>query len=278
MSAKTSGISTSMQAALVVAVAGCSSTPSANDAATVAEAPACCAVVELRQYTLHPGKRDVLIELFEREFIEGQEAVGIHVVGQFRDRGDPDRFVWLRGFDDMPARATALQAFYGGPIWQAHRGIANPTMIDSDDVLLLRPAYPGAGFAAPERPRPPRAALALPGGLVIAQLHYLAATPTPMQAADVRDLVSAWVEPDAALLGVFVSDDSANNFPKLPVREGEHVLVWFAHFADGAVYTRHQAALETSPRWQKASARLARDARKPSETLRLAATARSQLY
>ncbi len=30
----------------------------------------CCPVVELRQYTLHPGKRDILIELFDREFIE----------------------------------------------------------------------------------------------------------------------------------------------------------------------------------------------------------------
>lgn len=37
----------------------------------------CCPVVELRQYTLHPGKRDVLIDLFDREFIEPQEALGI---------------------------------------------------------------------------------------------------------------------------------------------------------------------------------------------------------
>lgn len=30
-------------------------------------------IVELRQYTLHPGKRDTLIELFDREFVETQE-------------------------------------------------------------------------------------------------------------------------------------------------------------------------------------------------------------
>src|SRR5207248_9892330 len=42
----------------------------------------CCPIVELRQYTLHPGKRDVLIDLFEREFIETQEAVGSKVIGQ----------------------------------------------------------------------------------------------------------------------------------------------------------------------------------------------------
>ena len=34
----------------------------------------CCPIVELRQYTLHPGQRDVLIDLFDREFVESQEA------------------------------------------------------------------------------------------------------------------------------------------------------------------------------------------------------------
>src|SRR5260221_2649229 len=75
-------------------------------------------IVELRQYTLHPGQRDVLIELFERIFIEPQEAVGITVIGQFRDLEDPNRFVWLRGFADMGKRLAALQAFYGGPGWR----------------------------------------------------------------------------------------------------------------------------------------------------------------
>jgi hypothetical protein len=74
----------------------------------------CCPIVELRQYTLHPGKRDVLIDLFEREFIETQEAVGIEVIGQFRNVDDRDRFVWLRGFRDMASRAKALQDFMAG--------------------------------------------------------------------------------------------------------------------------------------------------------------------
>jgi hypothetical protein len=37
----------------------------------------CCPVVELRQYSLHPGMRDTLIDLFDREFVEGKEATGI---------------------------------------------------------------------------------------------------------------------------------------------------------------------------------------------------------
>ena len=96
-------------------------------------------IVELRQYTLRPGRRDELIDLFERKFVDSQEAAGMTLIGQFRDLDDPDRFVWLRGFPDMESRNRALEAFYFGPVWQAHRGAANATMIDSDDVLLLRP-------------------------------------------------------------------------------------------------------------------------------------------
>ncbi len=70
-----------------------------------------CSVVELRQYTLHDGTRERLIDLFENEFIESQEALGIRVIGPFRDLEDPNRFVWLRGFPDMNERGRMLSAF-----------------------------------------------------------------------------------------------------------------------------------------------------------------------
>ena len=103
-------------------------------------------IVELRRYTLHPGQRDVLIELFDWEFVEPQETTGMRVLGQFRDLGDPDQFVWVRGFPDMATRLAALTAFCGGPAWQANSAAANATMIDVDDVLLLRPAGRNGGF------------------------------------------------------------------------------------------------------------------------------------
>jgi hypothetical protein len=64
--------------------------------------------------------RDTLIELFDREFVESQEALGMKIIGQFRDADNSNRFVWLRGFRDMPSRSEALKAFYGGPVWKAH--------------------------------------------------------------------------------------------------------------------------------------------------------------
>ncbi len=96
-------------------------------------------VVELRNYVLQPRQRDVLIELFEREFIESQEALGANVLATFRNIDNPDRFVWLRGFADLGARYRALDGFYTGEVWKTHRLEANATMVDSDDVLLLRP-------------------------------------------------------------------------------------------------------------------------------------------
>src|SRR5215831_5247716 len=104
-------------------------------------------VFELRQYTLYGGKRDTLISLFEKNFIESQDAVGAHIIGTFRDLDDPDRFAWLRGFRDMQARQQALDAFYGStPAWLAHKKEANTTMVDSDNVLLLRPALSPPNF------------------------------------------------------------------------------------------------------------------------------------
>jgi len=77
------------------------------------------------------------------------------VVGQFRDLDDHDRFVWIRGFASMPSRARALASFYGGPAWKAHRAEANAAMIDTDDVLLLRPVTAQSGFRQPGRPDQP---------------------------------------------------------------------------------------------------------------------------
>src|SRR5919197_645995 len=98
-----------------------------------------CGVVELRRYALRPGARETLIELFDREFVETQEAVGMRILGQFRDLDDPDSFVWMRGFADMETRRPALESFYGGPVWRQHARAANATMLDSNNVVLLRP-------------------------------------------------------------------------------------------------------------------------------------------
>ena len=177
-------------------------------------------IVELRQYTLRPGQREMLIELFDSTLIEPQEADGMSVLGQFRDLDRPDRFVWLRGFPSMEARATSLARFYDGPVWRANRDAANATMIDSEDVLLLRPAREGSGFALNGASR------ASADGVVEATIAYL-------DGADALPAFEREIAPALgdALLGYFVTERSENTFPRLPVREGEDVLVWFVRGA-----------------------------------------------
>ena len=159
-------------------------------------------VLELRQYLLRPGRRDDLVELFDRELAAPQEAEGMLVVGQFRDLDRPDHFVWLRGFPDLASRAARLRAFYGGPVWRAHKDAANATMIDSDDVHLLR-AVPGHALPWP----PP----AVPGdGPLTITVHDAAEAP------------------QSPALGRYETEPAPNDFPALPVREGEQVVVRIA--------------------------------------------------
>ncbi len=240
----------------------------------------CCPVVELRQYTLKPGMRDVLIGLFEQEFIESQEAAGMTVIGTFRDMDNPDRFVWLRGFADMPTRAGALQEFYGGPVWKAHREAANATMIDSDNVLLLRPARPESGFSLENAKRPPPGATENPKGLVVSTIYYLDAS----KGGDFVDFFERTMKPvlmeaGACVLAYFITENLPNNFPALPVREDVNVFVWFSHFSDRAAYQHHAGALASSTRWSNEIAEeLARRLKTSPEALKLSPTSRSQLH
>ncbi|MFD5097505.1 NIPSNAP family protein [Streptomyces albidochromogenes] len=239
-----------------------------------------CPVVELRQYTLHPGQRDVLIDLFDREFVEPQEAVGMTVLGQFRDLDDPDRFVWLRGFDDMPSRAEGLGIFYGGPVWQAHRDRANATMADSDDVLLLRPASAGGGFPPPTGPRQaPGEPAAMPPSLLLATIWYGHA---PFDTAFVeyfeRRVRPLLAETGGEPLAYLRSEHATNTFPALPVRMNEEVFVWFARFTDEGHIDDHLNRLQRSQRWREEVLPTLSDrwARTP-QRLRLAPTERSLL-
>jgi quinol monooxygenase YgiN len=236
------------------------------------------AVIELRQYTLHPGQRDTLIEIFEQNFIEGQEQAGMRVLGQFRDLDKPDRFVWLRSFPSMPARKASLEAFYSGPVWQAHREAANATMIDSDNVLLLRPAHEQAGFRLDGLGRPATDAATGKAGLIVATLWYLQEPATPALLKLLRTRLEPQLRADGAtVLASLTSESSPNTFPKLPVRLGENVLIVFTAFDDAKAHADFAARQAASADWQELDKRLQAYLKGEPEIVRLAPTRRSLL-
>jgi hypothetical protein len=190
----------------------------------------------LRRYRLRPGAHETLAGVFGRRLVSPQEDSGMQVLGWFVDAAEPDHFVWLRGFPgaDPDVRAEALQRFYGGPVWAAHRDAANATMLDSDDVLLLAPAAPGSGLEA----APARHAAEL--RVVTFPLHH-----APLPAA-ILGGVLAIPGPADACRAVLVSAEAPNRFPALPVRE-DPALVWVERAEDPEADARVQrvaAALE----------------------------------
>jgi hypothetical protein len=205
-------------------------------------------IIELRNYTLLSGQRDTLIELFEREFLETQEAVGARIVGTFRDIDGPDHFVWIRSFKDLNARARALTTFYNGPAWHAHGKAANAMMIDTDNVQMLHSTGPllclPAGRPTPDATDVLQTLLAI--DIYALSVH----TEKELRAQAIRD---------PAIIGMFATEHSPNNFPALPVHSNS-VFVTVRRFdAKQRVIPRSQGLPE------------------PEQTLRLRPTLRSLL-
>ena len=197
-------------------------------------------IFELRRYRLQQGKRETLLELFEREFVVTQEAAGITLHGFYRDAHDPDAFVWMRSFPDMERRTRALIAFYGGDVWKKWGAEANATMLNSDNVLLLKAAGPARSFVGEYGAT----------GVITISICSLA----PGRAAD---FAAGWESNCRSILeacgaridATFITDQSVNGFPRLPVRQGATVFVWVSAFLDEAHYHAHNEALRKWREW-----------------------------
>jgi hypothetical protein len=154
-------------------------------------------------------------------------------------------------------------------------------MVSSDNVTLLRPARPGSSFPAGERAGP--GSMAIQPGLVVATIYTLAAPAAEgftdaFERVIVPELVAGGVRPFA----MFETEPGPNSFPRLPVREGEHVFVWFARFTNVPAYERWKAGIAGSKRWAEV-VRSVLDANLrspveiwPVEILRMVPTARSR--
>ena len=175
----------------------------------------------------------------------------------------------------MPRRTQALKAFYGGPVWKAHREVANSTMIDSDNVLLLRPAHASSGFQLDRSIRPAPGMSNSSEGIFVATIFYFDA-PVGVTFIDFfeRELKPALTNVGAPVLAYFVTETSANTFPALPVREGEHVFVWFSAFGGSAKYEDFATGFA-----QRAdlAGELNSYLKRSPQILKLSATARSRL-
>jgi hypothetical protein len=85
-----------------------------------------------------PGKRDEFNALFEK-LIPDLEGAGQHIHGQFRDAKDPNKLVWLRGYDEHGDARQGAARLLRRPGVEGERDAVNATLVDIGDVRLLKP-------------------------------------------------------------------------------------------------------------------------------------------
>jgi hypothetical protein len=194
-------------------------------------------VIELRRYAIKPHEREHFARYFEALFPGAFQQLGAIAFGEGFERDNTTWFTWLRGFKDMDARVSVNTAFYYGPLWKEHRQTLNDLMLDSDNVLLLRPLDAEHGVSvlpALDVVKEPDGAQ----GIVALQIYAVEASQSETFAQHAAHAFDSLRRPGIREAGRLVTLDVPNNFPQLPVRSDGPFLVWLGIIQDAEVLER----------------------------------------
>jgi len=75
-------------------------------------------LIELREYTVRPGKRDAWVKMMEEEIIPFQIQNGIVVLGSWAVEDDEGVYIWMRRFEDEADRVKKYEAVYESDHWK----------------------------------------------------------------------------------------------------------------------------------------------------------------
>jgi hypothetical protein len=202
-------------------------------------------VLEIRNYLLKPNVLEHFIDYFEEHFIASQEAEHMTLLGQFRVIDEPDHFVWIRGFQDMPTRQKALQNFYGGSVWAKYGLLANEMMLEWHNVHLLRPLsdIDLTNGMTTERIAADLAAgtISLKTGLIAIDFYQL---PTEQREATQANIEQAYQEKGIQIRGQFVAEMSENTFARLPVYQYDDVFVVISAYESHVAAVKRDRAIQ----------------------------------
>ena len=173
-------------------------------------------IIDLRDYTLKPNTRDKFIERCETLIFPEQKRLGATILGTFRDAKHPNGIVWLRAMPDMAERKRILTAFYSnGEVWKANRREVNSWIVDSNNVLLVKPV---SDLMTPTT-----------DDSIVAMYTCLRQESFAV-VEELDDVSRAISDIGGRLLVKLVTDPSKNNYPLHPIRTGEFGFVLFASF------------------------------------------------
>ena len=202
-------------------------------------------VIEFRRYTIKEGEREHFAEYFESYFPEAFQQMGAIVFGQFFERKNPVGFTWMRGFKNTDTRAIINSSFYYGPLWREHASTMNSLMVDSDNVLLLRPLSTERGVPVLPAVDPIEEGKRAQG-VVLAEIFSVKLNSVDAFARRAEETFASYRAAGAREAGVLVTLDVPNNFPQLPVRTDGPYLVWLGIVKDKTLEPQFASLMERS--------------------------------
>ena len=148
----------------------------------------------------------------------------------------------MRGFKNTDARAIINSGFYYGPLWREHASTMNSLMVDSDNVLLLRPLTTARGVPVLPAVDPIKERKGAQG-VVVAQIFAVKPDGVDAFARQAEETFANYRAAGAREAGVLVTLDVPNNFPQLPVRTDGPYLVWLGIVKDNKTLETQFASL-----------------------------------
>jgi hypothetical protein len=137
----------------------------------------------------------------------------------------------------MTARYESLTAFYDGPVWARHRDIANATMIDSDNVMLLRAVSNDDALPAH---RPNQRDKRKPAGFIVVVVEHVERINEETIGHFTSDAIPVLHQSGCRTLGVYATEPARNTFARLPVRT-DRAIVWIGAIESNDSAAVHQA-------------------------------------
>jgi hypothetical protein len=188
-------------------------------------------VLEFRRYTIKEGEREHFAQYFDAYFPEALQQLGTIVAGDFFERKNSSGFTWIRGFHTLEDRAVLNAQFYAGSVWKEHKKTMNDLIVDSDNVMLLRPLSPERGI-----PILPAVDAIVEAnrvqGIVVAQIFAVKADSVEAFAKAAEPTFASYRAAGVREAGVLVTLDVPNNYPQLPIRTDGPFLVWLGVLKD----------------------------------------------
>lgn len=96
------------------------------------------AIVEERIYTLHPGKLQAYLQLYEVEGLAVQRPILGELVGYFSTEIGPlNQIVHLWRYQDLADRAARRATLQSNPAWKTYVAKVQPMIREQENKILI---------------------------------------------------------------------------------------------------------------------------------------------